>query len=156
MSSIYFAVTTDSNEADKYFPPTSLSCKMFKKISSLDCSYRNLIVVPYIDRNTTVVSFLRNDIQTITSTAFSGQSQLTSIDFSLNRLKNLTGSPFLELISLRFLNVSFNQLSFFSSTAFKGLHDLQTLDIVNNKLRAISDDIFEDLINLRLLLLGPT
>ena len=152
MFSACFAVTVDHDGMEDEFPQQSLSCKVFN-ISTLDCSYRNLLVVPHITSNVTAVNFVQNEIQTVSSTAFWGQFQMISIDLSLNQLKNLSGSPFLELNSLQFLNVSYNQLSCISSTAFKGLHNLQILDSTHNKVRAISEHAFEPLTNLVALML---
>ena len=153
MLTVCLAVTIDHDEMEDEFPKQSLSCKVFN-LSTLDCSYRNLIVAPRIKSNVTSVIFLQNDIQTVSSTAFLGQSQLISIDLSINQLKNLSGSPFQELNSLQFLNVSCNQLPFLSSTAFEGLHNLQILDCSHNKVRVISEHGFEPLTDLRILLLN--
>ena len=152
MFSVYFAVTVNHDGIKDGFPRQSLSCKVFN-LSTLDCSFRNLVVVPSIKSNVTSIIFLQNDIQTVSSSAFLGQSQLISIDLSLNRLNNFSGSPFQELNSLQFLNVSYNQLPFFSSKAFEGLHNLQILECAHNKVSVMSEYVFDSLPNLRVLLL---
>ena len=119
------------------YPPGSLACKLFNE-SALDCSRRELTVIPSIDkRNATSVNLSENKIDLISPIAFAGQKQLTFIDLKRNQLVNITGSPFTDLSYLVYLNLSRNMLSHLASTAFRGLCNLELLDVSHNKLETI-------------------
>ena len=137
-----------SVKQDEY-PQGSLACKVFND-STLDCSHRNLSVIPSIAKqNASFVDLSDNKIKLILPTSFTGHIQLTSIDLTKNRLINITGSPFADLDSLVYLILNRNQLSYLASTAFRGLHNLEVLDMSNNKLKTLPDGIFRDLIGLK-------
>ena len=146
LSSTVFTNAASWNAAiQNEYPPGSLACKWFNE-TVLDCSRRDLSIIPTIDQhNATIVNLSDNKLELISPIVFAGQIQLTSLDFSKNQLLNITGSPFSDLSSLVFLILNHNQLSYLAPTAFAGLHNLKKLNIIDNKLKAVPDDIFRDL-----------
>ena len=69
MSLCIWLVACTSTPQNNY-PPGSLACKTYN-MTQMDCSNRDLLVVPLLDQNST-----------------------TTLDLSHNLLKNITGAPF--------------------------------------------------------------
>ena len=129
-----------------------LACKLFNE-SALDCSRRELIIIPPFDKqNATSVDLSENKIELISPIAFAGQKQLTFIDLKRNQLVNITGSPFTDLNYLVYLNLSRNMLSHLASTAFRGLCNLKILDVSNNKLKMLPNEVFQELKKIKVLM----
>ena len=105
-------------------PTGTLACKTYNT-SNMDCSRRNLLAVPMMDKNWT-----------------------TSLDLSQNQLKEIHGAPFHNLTVLMRLDLSRNGITKLSLTAFRGLHALLKLDMSHNKLAALSCNVFGELSNL--------
>ena len=99
----------------------SLACKTYNT-SKMDCSRRNLVDIPVLDKNWT-----------------------TMLDLSHNQLKKIHGSPFGHLPLLRNLDLSSNMIYKLNSKVFKGLHSLEKLDLPVNKLTLLSRDVFSEL-----------
>ena len=99
MSSAVFTNAASWNAAiQNEYPSGSLACKLFNE-SVLDCSRRDLLIIPIIDKhNATIVDLSDNKIELISPIAFAEQIQLTSLDFSKNQLLNITGSPFADWV----------------------------------------------------------
>ena len=150
-STIYAHVASSKSVIQDEYPTGSLACKMFNE-SVLDCSRRNLPVIPSIGKHSaSSLDLSDNKIEQIYPISFAGQTQLTSIDFFKNQLINITDSPFADLGLLVHLDFSVNKISYIASTAFTGLHNLEFLNISNNKLIILPDDVFRDLQSLKCL-----
>ena len=121
-------LATASSSIQYQYPSASLACKTYNK-TRLDCSNRNLVEIPTLDQN------------------------LTILDFSGNNLQKITGAPFEQLQVLLLLNLTgpSNEISKLSVTAFRGLYSLRNLDLNENRLTDLSADIFTDLSNLIIL-----
>ena len=98
----------------------TVACKTYNT-SKMDCSHRNLIDIPVLNRNLT-----------------------TMLDLSHNQLKEIHGAPFENLAVLLHLDLSNNIISLLNSTAFKGLGSLRKLDLSYNYLLALPRNIFSD------------
>ena len=124
--------TTDVTRSNGFYSPL---CKVYsfdkqKQLSLtnrpiLDCSYRNLETIPSPLYNASLELKLNNN----------------------NKLSNIAGSPFKELVLLNSLILTNNSISYFTNNAFFGLSKLQLLDISYNKLPALPTNIFSQLIN---------
>ena len=112
------------------YPPGSLACKTYN-MTWMDCSNRDLLVVPLLDQNST-----------------------TTLDLSHNLLKNITGAPFEKIHVLLMLDLSDNEISWMSSTSFRGLQSLQVLNLHGNHLIDLAKGIFTDLVSLIVLNVG--
>ena len=95
-----------------------LACKTHNT-SETDCSRRNLVDIPVLEKNWTTV-----------------------LDLSYNQLKGIHGSPFRNLSILSKLDLSSNMISILNSETFRGLCILLKLDLSNNDLQALSSDVF--------------
>ena len=102
-------------------PSQNVACKTCNT-SKMDCSHRNLVDIPVLDRNWTTV-----------------------LDLSHNQLKEIHGAPFGNLSNLTSLDLSHNMISKLSSTVFKGLYSLVKLDLCDNELSVLSSDVFGEL-----------
>ena len=102
----------------------TVACKTYNT-SKMDCSRRNLVDIPVLDRNLT-----------------------TMLDLSYNKLKEIHGAPFGNLTILIKLNLRCNVISLLNSTSFEGLISLQELDLFKNRLHALPKDIFRDQLKL--------
>ena len=94
----------------------------------LDCSYRNLALVPPNLNNNSLQLQLNN-----------------------NQLSDISRSPFKSLGLLLALNLTTNNISTLGSDAFTGLSSLEALFISNNKLEKIPDDVFSAIPHLQYL-----
>ena len=103
--SLYICLSIASSTPKNNYPPGSLACKTYD-MTRMDCSNRDLLVVPLLDQNLT-----------------------TMLDLSHNLLKNITGAPFEKLHILHVLDLSYNDISRMSSTAFRGLQSLAFLHL---------------------------
>ena len=99
----------------------TLACKMYNT-SKMDCSRRNLVDIPVLDKNWT-----------------------NTLDLSHNQLKEIHGTPFLNLSILTSLDLSRNRISILNSTTFRGLRLLLKLDLSENDVTDLSSDVFNDL-----------
>ena len=99
----------------------SLACKTYNG-SKMDCSHRNLVDIPILDKNRT-----------------------TMLDLSHNQLQEIHGSPFENLPNLAILDLSNNMISKLNSAVFKGLNSLLKLDLEDNELLSLSSDVFGEL-----------
>ena len=88
-------VCTLSSSLQEY-PSGTLACKTYNT-SKMDCSHRNLVDIPVLDKNWT-----------------------TRLDLSHNQLKEIHGAPFKNLTNLTSLDLSYNMISTLNSTVLKG------------------------------------
>ena len=119
--SIYLVSVSSINSVSQRPLSGTVACKTYNT-SKMDCSHRNLVDIPILDKNLTTV-----------------------LDLSHNQLKDIHGAPFENLTDLLKLNLSYNEISSLNSTTFKGLSRLQELDLCyNGHLKALPQDIFSD------------
>ena len=109
------------NSRSQEYPSGSLACKTYNT-SRIDCSNRNLVDIPMLDKNWTAM-----------------------LDLSHNQLKEIVGSPFQNLSILTVLKLDHNMISILNSTAFTGLRLLLILDLSHNFLKALPSGGFSDL-----------
>ena len=122
---MYFVNVSSVNSLSQGYLSGTVACKTYNT-SKMDCSHRNLVDIPVLDRNFT-----------------------TMLDLSHNQLKEIHGAPFENLTILLNLNLNFNVISLLNSTAFKGLGSLQELHLSDNyPLHSLPQDIFSDLFKL--------
>ena len=98
----------------------TVACKTYNT-SKMDCSHRNLVDIPVLNRNLTMM-----------------------LDLSHNQLKEIHGAPFENLTVLLKLDLNNNKVSLLSRTAFKRLSSLQELDLSYCSLSALPRNIFSD------------
>ena len=98
-----------------------VACKTYNT-SRMDCSRRNLVVIPILDRNLTTV-----------------------LDLSQNLLQEIHGAPFKNLTILLSLNLSYSEIFRLNYTVFRGLNSLEVLDLQANYVDALPRYIFSDL-----------
>ncbi|GAB0098649.1 Leucine-rich repeat [Sergentomyia squamirostris] len=80
---------------------------------------------------------------------------LRILTLSHNTISNIDSStPFIHLLNLRRLDLSFNQLATLSDDAFDGLKHLQHLDLSHNHLTTLPSNVFANLPRLNHLLLS--
>ena len=104
-------------------PSGSLACKTHN-MTTMDCSNRYLVGIPYLDQNLTTI-----------------------LDLSYNHLIEINGAPFEQLPLLWELDLGYNRLSHLSSTAFRGLWFLVALKLRDNNIEALPSGIFVNLTN---------
>ena len=117
---VYCINVSSVNVPSQGYLSGTVACKTYNT-SKMDCSHRNLVDIPVLDRNST-----------------------TMLDLSYNQLKEIHGAPFENLTVLLNLDLNNNVISRLDSTAFKGLGSLQELTLFNNPLHALPKDIFSD------------
>ena len=106
------------NSVSQEYSSGSLACKMHNT-SEMDCSRRNLVDFPVLDKHWTTV-----------------------LDLSYNQLQGIHGSPFHNLSNLSKLDLSSNMISMLNSNTFRGPSFLLKLDLSNNDLQTLSSDVF--------------
>ena len=120
----------------------SLACKTYNT-SKMDCSRRNLVDIPILDKNwTTMLDLSHNQLKEIHGSPFANLSNLISLDLSYNMISRLNSMVFKGLYSLLKLDLSRNNLFVLSSDVFSELHELVNLDISVNPLYDISSETF--------------
>ena len=118
---IYCVNVSSVNSVLQGYLSGTVACKTYNT-SKMDCSHRNLVDIPVLDRIWT-----------------------TKLDLSYNQLKEIHGAPFENLTMLLHLDLSDNMISLLNSRAFQGLSDLQELDLsFNYHLNILPQDIFSD------------
>ena len=70
----------------------------------VNCSWRGLRSIPRLNDSVTNLDLSHNEITHISRTSL--PKHLKFLDFSWNKFKALTGSPFASLTKLRFLDIS--------------------------------------------------
>ena len=124
MSMHNICLSTSISTRQNNYPVRSLACKTYN-MTKMDCSYRNLLEVPILEEDSTIM-----------------------LDLSHNQLENINNSRFKRLQGLLRLNVSYNVISEISATGFKGLQSLEHLNLFSNKLVDLPKNIFTGLLNL--------
>ena len=175
-ASVHAALFTH-NGSDYYqhqYPHGSLACKLYNS-TGLDCSYRKLTTIPFLDDNFTVtLDFSNNLLTNITSRPFTNLHSLRHLYLDNNKLNKIDddafyglehlgslhlqenylviiGEPFKHTASLTELYLHSNRIQFLSSNTFHGLQKLTTLDLSRNLIQSLSNGIFRDLHSLEIL-----
>ena len=132
----------------------SLACKTCNT-SKMDCSRRNLVHIPVLDKNrTTILDLSHNQLKEILGLPFGNLSNLTSLDLSYNVISNLSPTALKGLSSLVKLDLERNRLSVLSNDVFSELHELVYLNIHDNPLVDIPSQTFTKLQSLQYLHMG--
>lgn len=130
-------------------------CK-FRKIESIDFSHNSLITLPKqmlseCDYNLVDLDFSFNKITELTGNIFTKVTSLTKIDLSSNRIERLVGEVFKPLVNLMTLRLNNNLISIISDDMFTHNSNLKTLTLNNNMLAAVENGSFHGLKELRVI-----
>ncbi|KAF2365715.1 Toll/interleukin-1 receptor (TIR) domain [Trinorchestia longiramus] len=127
------------------------------EIKDLILSYNKLVALPkaaFLDlyqlKN---LDLANNSLSSIPPSLFSSLGQLMSLNISHNQLSFSFDNPepFIGLIRLVVLDLSYNKLYDLRSQVFNHLYSLQVLFLSNNQITYLSDGIFSYLANLHTL-----
>ncbi|KAA0192782.1 hypothetical protein HAZT_HAZT002383 [Hyalella azteca] len=127
------------------------------EIKDLILSYNKLVALPqaaFLDlyqlKN---LDLANNSLSSLPPSLFSSLGQLLSLNISHNQLTFSFDNPepFIGLIRLVVLDLSYNKLIDLRSQVFNHLYSLQVLFLSNNKITYLSDGIFSYLANLHTL-----
>lgn len=103
------------------------------KLERLNISGNNFLVLP-------------------TTTLISIRETIRHLDFSFNKIGNISANALTGFYKLKALNLSSNHISFLHEMSFYGLSHLLELDVSHNPLRYIADErVFTHLVALRFL-----
>ncbi|XP_061176380.1 toll-like receptor 4 [Saccostrea echinata] len=119
----------------------------------VNCSKRNLSVIPNMNDSITWIDLSKNKIRVIQSKSIKLPEKLTYLDLSENNLTTVKGNPFKHLTKLEFLNLEGNQLEHsIYEKLFQSLSSLEVLNIKRNsdKKKSISfpGDAFANLLSI--------
>ncbi|XP_014239839.1 leucine-rich repeat-containing protein 70-like [Cimex lectularius] len=108
----------------------------------VDCSSRNLQVLPKTLENQPIVNFtLRNNM--FKNVSFSAWVNLKYLDISFNQVNAFHKSMLSGVKNLNFLNISYNTLRNIYPDNFEGLEHLKTLDISGNFLLKNEESVYQ-------------
>ena len=144
-----YSIIVRTSRLSQENPSQSLACKIYNE-SKMDCSHRNLVDIPVLDRNwTTTLDLSHNQLQEIHGTPFGNLPILISLDLSNNMVSRLAATVFKGLYSLVKLNLNENRLSVLSTGIFVELHKLVFLDISLNPMHDIPNQTLATLNSLQ-------
>lgn len=103
----------------------------------------------HINDYRTYLSFSRGNLDAVPSSTFKYLPQVTTLQLSYNKIKNLEEDAFLGLQDLKELNLYDNQLKVIEKDIFKYCPKLEKLDLGMNKISNIHEKAFENLARLR-------
>lgn len=115
-------------------------------IYSLDLSDNNYQLTPVLEgmENLVKVDLSRNQISTAPLSNINELEALTEIDFSFNRISNITVSSYQKpYTNLKTIDLSHNYLVKIPDAVFDKIDDLQTLDLSHNYIEGFSSFTFE-------------
>ncbi|XP_061177036.1 toll-like receptor 4 [Saccostrea echinata] len=99
----------------------------------VNCSKRNLSVIPNMNDSITWIDLSKNKIETIQSKSIKLPEKVIYLDLSENNLTTVKGNPFKRLTKLRFLNLEGNQLeNLIYEKLFQSLSPLEVHNIKRN------------------------
>uniref|UniRef100_A0A1I8BVJ3 LRRCT domain-containing protein n=1 Tax=Meloidogyne hapla TaxID=6305 RepID=A0A1I8BVJ3_MELHA len=101
-----------------------------------------------VENNLKELSLRNNIIKTIDEKIFLNLTSLKLLDLSGNKLSQLKHVHFSKLVNLETLLLDYNQINSFDYDIFNSLTKLRTLSISNNRLTKITKDVFKNLQNL--------
>ncbi|XP_052071198.1 insulin-like growth factor-binding protein complex acid labile subunit [Mytilus californianus] len=133
---------------------TNFHCNHFNKHKELhvDCSYRNLTVVPDTPADTVYLYLQHNLIGQILNKTFALLNRLDVLDLSFNKITAINIDSFTGLQNLRFLYLSGNsryqELSL-PKNVFNHLGSLTVLDLSYNNINSIHEYTFGGLVKLQ-------
>ncbi|VEN54247.1 unnamed protein product [Callosobruchus maculatus] len=128
--------------------PISCICKWKNGKQTVECSDRDLIIIPEgIETETQVLHFSGNNLQTLHSEKFLrlGLINLQRIYLSRCKMNSIQPKAFNGLNNLVELDLSENQLAEISPTWFEGCGSLMKLYLHSNPLRTLQKDVFSHL-----------
>lgn len=99
-------------------------------------------------KNLMILSFRKNQINSIDVKAFDGLGYLKELYLSDNKITALHMNTFSSLISLQILSLSGNQLLSIDLELFHSNHQLREILLYDNKLKAIHPQAFSNMDNL--------
>ncbi|XP_061176379.1 toll-like receptor 4 [Saccostrea echinata] len=139
-----------------WFGSVECDCFLYEKGIRVNCSKRNLYVIPNMNDSITWLDLSNNKIMTITSKSTKLPERLLSLDLSGNNLKTVNGNPFEHLTRLQSLNLEGNQLNCSNfEKLFRRLLSLEVLNIKGNSGNktgiAFPGDCFTNLYSLSIL-----
>ncbi|XP_062591485.1 toll-like receptor 4 [Saccostrea cucullata] len=118
-------------------------CFHYEKGIRVNCSRRNLSVIPVINDSITWLDLSNNRIRTIDSNSTKLPENLIYLDISENNLTTLKGNPFKHLTKLQVLNLQGNQFDYSAhEKLYETLSALKVLNIKGNKVDLKNKIIF--------------
>lgn len=132
-------------------------CKYFYQNEELhiNCSYKDLEVVPSTPSDTVYLYLQHNFIKRIPNKIFDNLEMLVLLDLSFNRILKLYEDSLAGLHNLRFLDLNGNLQQRYCSSltlprnVFKHLVNLTLLDLSHNNIRSIHQYTFNGLVDLQ-------
>ena len=129
-------------------------------VQELDLNNNNITSLEkdsFISKGLTELNFLALDrcgLQTIELGAFNGLRNLMSLSMKLNRIVEVTGRTFEEMIVLEYLDLQYNKIEHLDVDVFWGLVNLQRINLKGNEILKLHPDMFVGLPKLERLGLG--
>jgi hypothetical protein len=119
----------------------------------LDCNYINKIDPDLFFKTTNLIhlDLSDNNLPSIQRLLFNDLISLNYLNLSYNNINDVDDESFFNLSSLLVLDLSKNFLSFLRADAFKGLYSLKKLCLNENKFDSIDKKVFGDLDKLNFL-----
>ncbi|CAF1045213.1 unnamed protein product [Brachionus calyciflorus] len=100
------------------------------------------------------LNLVNQNYEHIDEHAFDELSRLETLNLSSNKLQILNSTPFLHLINLKKLILSFNSINSLPANVFSSLSLLEQFEMTNCNLNSIDSTSFNGLINLKRLILA--
>ncbi|XP_061184374.1 toll-like receptor 4 [Saccostrea echinata] len=114
-----------------WFDRIECDCFLYENGIRVNCSQRNLTVIPYMNDSITLLR--DNKIRSIESKSTKLPKRVISLDLSDNNLTTVDENAFEHLTKLRFLNLEGNQLKYSNfEKLFKSLSSLEVLNLKGN------------------------
>ncbi|XP_063396888.1 toll-like receptor 4 [Mytilus trossulus] len=138
-------IKTESVKSDLILP-----CANFTDQEELyvDCSYRNLTIIPRLPDNTIHLYLQHNFLMQIPDNTFENMTNLRTLDLSFNMLMLYTNKTFNGLRHLQTLKLGNNIISRIPNKTFGGMKKLIELDISYCHVSSINEQTFYGLNNL--------
>ncbi|CAG2204142.1 TLR13 [Mytilus edulis] len=112
-----------------------------------DCSGKDLLHIPMFPSNIQELSLRNNNISTILDGIFVGNSLMTTLDLSFNKISQVRQNSFKGLTNLLSLNLSNNDLKYenwsFEYSAFHFLENLKHLNLKRNVNTSFVPDLWK-------------
>lgn len=93
-------------------------------------------------------------VKTVNEKHFEGLSELTIINLVKNNIENIVSDAFGDLVSLKYLYLSFNKIRSLSRSTFSALKALEELSLDSNEIQFLPPEIFKSLVRIKKIELG--
>ncbi|XP_034838488.1 protein artichoke [Maniola hyperantus] len=101
--------------------------------------------------NMTLLDLSHNKLKEINNKAFDENTYASEFQVSYNEFTDLGQIPIQNMTGIKVLNASYNSITTIPKTAFPKLYELHTVDISHNNLSEIFNAVFQNLFSLRFL-----